>query len=206
MRPRGVAICYRVRACIRVAGSRASRGHSLASTATAPTSRATATRSGSEPMPGYRCWPRCCGQRPRWYQPGAFRSGTSRVGRGRSRPVVATAEAACTREQHAGPGLVVALSGAGAMVVRPLSNLASGAPTRVAIIAGPGVAFSPLGILVRDGPRLRYPATILDPLRSAAHARLLLLIGCRRAGGLLRPHWVDGARTPTSWCAPAERW
>jgi hypothetical protein len=105
-----------------------------------------------------------------WYQPGAFRAGTSRVGRG---SFVARVDGngprvhELVRRHAAATGApVVALAGAGVDEGFDLgSNLVFPvrAP-RVAIIAGPGVSGNSAGYAwYAMDHRLHYPSTILDP-------------------------------------------
>jgi hypothetical protein len=105
-----------------------------------------------------------------WYQPGAFRSGSARVGRGSFvARVVGNGPRlhALVRRHAAAVGApVVALSGAGVDEGFDLgSNLVF--PIRqpnVAIIAGPGVSGQSAGYAWYTlDQRLGYPSTILDP-------------------------------------------
>ena len=105
-----------------------------------------------------------------WYQPGAFRSGTSRVGRGSfvARVVGNGPRVHALVRQHAAAigAPVVALSGAGVDEGFDLgSNLVF--PVRepkIAIIAGPGVSGQSAGYAwYALDQRLGYPSTILDP-------------------------------------------
>ena len=105
-----------------------------------------------------------------WYQPGAFRSGTSRVGRGSfvARVVGNGPRVHALVRQHAAAtgAPVVALTGAGVDEGFDLgSNLVFPVrQPRVAIIAGPGVSGQSAGYAwYTMDQRLRYPATILDP-------------------------------------------
>ena len=105
-----------------------------------------------------------------WYQPGAFRSGTSRVGRGSfvARVVGNSPRVHSLVRRHAAAigAPVVALSGAGVDEGFDLgSNLVF--PVRepkIAIIAGPGVSGQSAGYAwYALDQRLGYPSTILDP-------------------------------------------
>lgn len=138
-----------------------------------------------------------------WYQPGAFRAGEMRVGRG---SFVARTFGngprlhALVRQHAAATGAqVIALSGAGVDEGFDLgSNLVFPLKTpRVAIIAGPGVSGQSAGYAwYAFDQRLHYPVTLLDPT-AVSGARLEefnVIVLPSAQGGFFERMLGDGGR------------